>query len=142
MGLDPNSLPERVLSKLSKADRPAGVLTLSEASAKEIARTERDEQKTFAYYLSQVRARGKLRYYWAKTNKASTNMPGTLDFMVPISRGRTLYIEFKAPGGRLTKEQHEEIEGLKMLGHKVVIIQTAEAAIRFVKEELNRTLSQ
>jgi hypothetical protein len=136
MGLDPHSLPDRMLNKMSKADRPPDVLTAAEAGAKHDFKLERQEQRLFANWLLLAEGRGELWYDWSATNKRVTSRVGKPDFLiVPMGRP-AFWIEFKATEGRFSKEQIKVINTLMDLGQKVFIARSADEAIKFVRKQL------
>ena len=136
MGLDPRSLPEKVLSKMEAADRPKGVLTAVEATEKELKRSEREEQRLFNNWLLLAEERGELWFNWNATHKRVTCRVGTPDFLI-VPMGRPAYwIEFKLPSGRFSQEQCKVINTLMDLGQAVFIVPSADEAIRIVRRQL------
>ena len=53
--------------------------------------------------------------------------------MVLLSRGRVAWIEFKAPGGKLSPEQTGWHARAVRLGHAVAVLDDAQAAVEFVR---------
>lgn len=135
MGIDPKSLPEHVLNKMAKADR-GNILTAAEAQLKEAVRTERQEQGTFAAWLSLAQSRGELYFTWSRTDKKTTLRPGFPDFAVFLNGHRTVFLEFKSPTGDLSKEQTNAAELLVSLGFFYVVVMTGGEAIHVIKSLL------
>lgn len=77
----------------------------------------------------------KRSYKLAAMLKAEGLRKGVLDVIFPVSRqGFTgLAIEFKTPGKKLTPEQEEFAEMLKLEGWKTVVFTNPESAIDEVK---------
>jgi hypothetical protein len=97
-------LPDRILTKMSAADRKklgkAGV-TASEGAAK------CDHREEIAIH-NQIKAflhRNYIRYLYASPNKRSTLPVGYPDFTIFGSHFRVVFIEVKTAKGKLTKEQ-------------------------------------
>ncbi len=61
-------------------------------------------------------------YFHDKSRRV--NRRGFLDLVIALPFGRTLWIEAKAKGGRLTKEQELEVLKLLALGHKVHVVRS------------------
>jgi hypothetical protein len=69
---------------------------------------------------------------------AETGWP---DLEIILPRGRTLWIEVKAPGDRLRKRQEYIISLLEALGHDVFICESAEAGIRRLEDAADPPVS-
>lgn len=63
------------------------------------------------------------------------NTAGWLDHVIALPNGRTLYIEDKAAGGRLTPEQKLMIKKLMILGHEVHVIRSFKRFLEVVDEK-------
>lgn len=59
--------------------------------------------------------------------RGETGWPDRL-FLMPLGLG--VFIEFKAPGGRLSPKQRVKIELLDKIGHRVYVCSTYEDAMR------------
>ena len=66
------------------------------------------------------------------------NEKGTPDIevMLPVGRGRVLWLEVKTGGGKLSKNQVAWRMMAKRLGHKVVIVRSVQDAADAVEEAL------
>lgn len=128
--------PERVLKRMSAADRKSvGQMTATEAVQRCEHRLEKQQQGIFASWCALHERAGELVYNWSRTDKRSTNRTGLPDFCV-WSRGRCLFIELKAPGGRLSEEQELFRALLEAQGFTFVIARNAAGAIEAVKRHL------
>lgn len=58
---------------------------------------------------------------------------GFPDRSVFLDGGRSVIIEFKAPGGTVSHHQREQIKDLKKLGHSVHVAFSCEEAIQIVE---------
>jgi VRR-NUC domain len=98
--------------------------------------TERREQREFANWLL---LHG---YYdgtvWHRTDKATGAKRGCPDFIVPIWKG-VLYIEFKLPGGKLSKEQEEFRACIEAKGHTLFVCYSAHEAMQLVEQNDRQT---
>lgn len=103
---------------------------------KEALRLEREEQRTFANWLSLQKNEGRLSFDWSRTDRAVTCVTGMPDFKIYGENGRTLFIEMKTQEGRLSPDQYNEFGRLLALGHPVQVALSAAAAIRLVKHWL------
>jgi VRR-NUC domain len=115
------------------------------AERRAIARNEIAEQKKFYGWLRKERKAGRLYFLWPRSDKATTIQVGHPDFTVWLPNGRTLLMEFKAPGGKRSPAQEEASTLLDSLGHPVLLIYSAEQAqaiveltITFQHEQPNR----
>lgn len=63
---------------------------------------------------------------------------GTPDYLIPMPRGRALWMEFKRPGEKPSHEQRRWHLWATKNGHVVVVCENVVDAIRAVKEELSR----
>jgi len=127
-------LPENLLRCMDAKDRaPLGAsgLTAAEAVHKAQRREERKEQGLFALELS----RRALPYVWRQTCARSTASIGTPDFIFTL-RGVTWWVEFKAPGGKLSPEQVEFGQRLSRQGVQLQVCRSATEAIGLIKKRL------
>lgn len=83
-----------------------------------LARESLIERKVCAY----ANSRG-----WIPMKLGGTGDRGKPDRVFAGPGGRTVYIEFKAPGGHVTKLQEWYIERLRERGHEAHIIDNVEA---------------
>jgi VRR-NUC domain-containing protein len=93
-------------------------------------RLEREEQRVFSHYLSLNGYRGAV---WHRTDRATGCLPGTPDFIVPISGARIFWVEFKLPGKKLSKDQEEFRRYLESVGHKLHVVFSAAQAIEIMR---------
>jgi hypothetical protein len=103
------------------------------AERRAIARNEIAEQKKFYGWLRRMRRQGKLWFINPRSDKRSTITVGHPDFSVWLPNGRTLLMEFKAPGGKRSPAQEEASTLLDSLGHPVLLIYSAEQAQAIVE---------
>ncbi|UUZ96006.1 VRR-NUC domain-containing protein [Paenibacillus sp. P25] len=59
---------------------------------------------------------------------------GVPDRIVILPNGRTVYVEMKAPGEKPTALQERWVKRLRAMGHKVYVLDSAEAIDRFIEE--------
>lgn len=100
-----------------------------------VGRLEREEQGTFAQWLNQNG--WKDCYVFHGLHKATTCKAGVPDFVVPTKSG-TLWIEFKAAGGKLSLPQQNFEIGLEQHGQKLFVVYTALEAIELVKKQTSQ----
>jgi hypothetical protein len=134
MGLQ-GPLPDHILDKIPKADRPqgkAGKTTRELAEWKEFD-LERAHHKMFWNYclLKDITVD-----YHNPTRK-TTNTRGWPDFPC-YKNGRVLFIEFKKPSGKLSQEQEEVRRELERQGFKYVVVYAASDAIEIADAYLVR----
>lgn len=79
------------------------------------------KQKGYPYFHD--RSRGK-------------NQPGMLDLICFLPEGRTVIIELKAKGGRLSKEQLQTMRMLKYLKHEVYEVRSWKAFMGVMENEI------
>jgi hypothetical protein len=142
MGLDPNKLPDSVISKIDKKDRPKGRITQAEAETRYSNRLERDEQRLFAQWCGLREARAEFLFDWTRTDKPVTGRVGLPDFRIYLPGGLTVFYEFKSTEGRLTKTQRLVHEILTGLGYVVEIVKTADEAVKSARSWYEVALSQ
>lgn len=145
MGLRRSQIPPEMLAKMQEAEHryleAGGSITreryqietpwIDRKLAGRIGKLEREEQGTFANWLNANGWRN--GYVWHGTHKATTCHAGVPDFIVPVSR-RTLFIEFKAAGGKLSLPQMNFQLVLEQQGLLLYIVYNAQDAIELVKE--------
>ena len=56
-------------------------------------------------------------------------VPGVPDLCVPMPSARTVWLEVKAPKGRVTDAQDQMHARLRMLGHRVEIVRSVDEAL-------------
>jgi hypothetical protein len=144
MGIDPsqiNDVMRRCMDvqdrqKLATtADHPNAALTSDEAIKKQFRRLERQEQRTLASWLTLQEEAGVLVYDWSATNRRVTCRIGFPDFKV-YRRGRVLFGEMKIDKNSLSDAQRLMHDRLLASGTEVQIWDTADTAIRLVKNWL------
>ena len=131
-------LPENILSKMDPAERaklgPAG-LTAQEAALKGIAKLEREEQRVFANWLLLQEQAGLLSYDWADLHRRTTARRGMPDFKL-YRQNRVLFGEMKIARATLSPAQREQHLRLERAGNEILIWDSADTAIRGVKNWL------
>jgi VRR-NUC domain len=136
MGLDPTSLPSRFTVCLDPESRKElGLETASERHARLERKLERDEQNTFAAWLSLREADRVLVYDWSRTDRATTNRKGLPDFRI-YTRGRVLLIEMKVATGKLSADQEVMIEKFICCETVVYVCYSAAEAIERTRDWL------
>ena len=100
-------------------------------------RSELKEQGLFAAWLKLQQTKGLLEYFWQRTDKKATGKRGTPDFIIALYGGRSLWIEFKAPGNVPSIEQAQTLQNLAKLAHSALVCHSSEEAIRFVRLRLS-----
>ncbi len=63
-----------------------------------------------------------------------TGTPGAPDRIVMLPGGRVIFVEMKAPGGRLAKIQEKKHRDLRALGMDVRVLASKEAVDAFIEE--------
>lgn len=128
-------LPDRLLKLMDPRDRPPGPagLTAAAATDKNAQRLEREEQRLFCQWLNSHESSGELSYDWSRTDKKTTRRLGALDFVIYCPEAKTLFIEFKAEGRKMTPEQERQAILLNYLGFAVRVVRTAQEAIALTK---------
>jgi hypothetical protein len=117
---------------MSPADRLAlgkAGWTADESLAKSEARTERAEQKIFSQWLNL----NQVYYIQPRPDRKSGIKVGHPDFSI-FRAGKALFIEMKAPGGRLSEEQKRCIGELVDQGFSVELAYSAGEAIIKTRE--------
>jgi len=125
-------LPDNILRCLSPADRRSlgrAGMTAAEAQARYAVRSERGEQRLFAAWLS---SRG-LPYVQPRPDRKSGIKPGWPDFSVHVGN-RSIFIEMKVQGGKLSPEQVECIEALRREGFRCEVVYSAAEAITLTRK--------
>jgi hypothetical protein len=108
----------------------------SEAGSTPRHRSEIAEQKIFAAWLKIQQQNGRLWSTWQRTNRPTSGKVGQPDFIIALPGAKSLWLEFKAPGNSLSKEQQSTLALLGALDHRAVVVYAADEAIRLVKLEL------
>ena len=90
---------------------------------------ESELQRTTDAYLT---AKG---YPFLHIRKAKGNRKGWPDLTILLPNGKTLYVELKVKGGRLTKEQKKFIIDADSLGHQVKICTSIESVIEAIRDK-------
>ena len=132
-------LPEHILNKIDPAQRaklgPAG-LTAAEANAQATSKLERAEQRIFANWLLLQEQAGLLSYDWADLHRRTTARRGMPDFKI-YRQGRVLFAEMKVNRATLSLAQREQHIRLERAGNEIVLWDSADTAIRGVKNWLS-----
>lgn len=81
-----------------------------------------------AYLVDQVRAAGGFCWKWQSTRR------GVPDRIVFLPGGRTIYVELKAPNGRLSAQQQHVHGMLRDLGHDVRVVWSKEHVDALIRE--------
>ena len=77
---------------------------------------------TYERTVEQALVRGVARLGGIAYKFASPSRRGVPDRLIVLPGGRVMFVEVKAPGGRLSKLQEFEIARLRSLGASVVVI--------------------
>jgi hypothetical protein len=144
MGIDPSQINDAMRRCMdaegrqtlaTAAGHPNAALTSDEAIKKQFRKLERQEQRTLAGWLNLQEEAGVLVYDWSATNRRVTCRVGLPDFKV-YRHGRVLFGEMKIDKGSLSEAQHRIHDRLLASGTEVQIWDTADTAIRRVKNWL------
>lgn len=73
-----------------------------------------------------------------RERRVNMGTPGFPDLMVIMRGGRILFIELKAPKGRVTDKQAAMHDRLEELGHRVVVARDVASAVGAVQQELRK----
>jgi hypothetical protein len=120
-------------ANIRKCMSPEEAAKATAAQEKALVKREKVSQGLFNTWLKARRDEGKLRFINPEMHKPSTITPGWPDYTILLSGGRTVLIEMKADGGKLSAVQDETIQGLSQLDHPVKIAYGHDQAIRFVQ---------
>lgn len=101
--------------------------TYAEASAQGQAKLEREEQRLFSSEL----LRRELPFYWHSTAHKTKATPGVPDFVIGLN-ATTVWIEFKAPGGRMSDEQLAFAERLRQQKQNFHLVYSCKEAIEIL----------
>ncbi len=124
-------VPSWILNKIDPKDRPTGSggWTYEEAQRRGARREEIPQQKQFAAWLNLRN----ILFYNPRSDKRSTIRAGASDFTV-FSHGKTLFIEFKAPGATQSQDQIEfEIE-VGRSGYTYHLVYSSKEAIELCRK--------
>lgn len=142
MGIDPTKITDAMRRGMDAEGRavlakvhPNLALTSDEAIKKQFRRLERQEQRTLANWLALQEAAGVLVYDWSRTDRRTTNRTGMPDFRI-YREGRVLFGEMKIDKGSLSPAQCAMHDQLLKAGCQIQIWDTAETAIRLVRNWL------
>ncbi len=69
----------------------------------------------------------------SRMDQPSTNQVGTVDAIVATDDGRTLWVEMKRPGGKLTPAQHAFIHWLERNHQEVCVVRSLEEFVMFTR---------
>lgn len=117
------AIPNHYLKLMNPADRlPMGKAgrTLEEIDAKAAIKSEKQLQQIVVSY---IQMKGWLVFYGA-FGKASNRTPGEPDLTVLLPDGITVFVELKAPKGKLTNNQPEMHAKMNGLGHTVHVVRS------------------
>lgn len=135
MGIDPKLLKDRQVDMIGdpaqrrEVVKRRGFDTTAKNAAKQEYKLEEALHNDFISWLN----RHELAYVHAAMKKRSTIQKGCPDFTVTAGERygyRSLYIEFKLPGKKLSPEQESYIAELQRKGCKVLICYDYETATR------------
>lgn len=89
------------------------------------------------YHVPNGGRRGKVEAAIMKAEGVRKGMP---DYHLPVARAGSigLWIELKAPGGRVSKDQNERMDALRAAGHRCVVAVGWTEARDHVLEYLNQ----
>jgi len=129
-------LPENFLKLISPEDRaslgPAG-MTAAEASAKAERTNERKLQGQIASYLGLHQ----IPYFWTRTDKRTTALPGTPDFICCID-GKFVAFEVKTHEGKATPEQVLMMQAIDKANGFAIVVRSLDE-VRNAISRLNHT---
>lgn len=77
---------------------------------------------------------------WLAVKMDPTNAKGLPDRLVLLPGGRAVFVEFKAPNGRLSPQQTRTLETLRRKGFPSIVASCPEAALAFCREFLPRSV--
>jgi hypothetical protein len=117
------------------AGHPNAALTSDEAIKRQFRRLERQEQRTLSTWLSLQEGAGVLVFDWSRTDRRTTNRKGIPDFRI-YRQGRVLFGEMKIDKGSLSEVQRKMHDCFLASGTEVQIWDTADTAIRRIKNWL------
>src|SRR6516165_4486691 len=128
--MNSNLLPDRVLRLMSPEDRALGKVgwTREECETRFATRSERGQQRLFATWLASRR----MPYVQPRPDRKSGIKPGWPDFSVHAGN-RSIFIEMKVQGGKLSPEQAECLELLRREGFRCEVCHSAAEAILVTK---------
>jgi VRR-NUC domain-containing protein len=98
-----------------------------------LVKRERQEQQIARDWLAIQQDKKKLRFINPLSFKPSTIAEGHPDFTVWLKGGRTLLIEMKADGGKMSPKQQQVAIEFAELDHPVKIVYGHEQLIRYVQ---------
>jgi hypothetical protein len=111
-----------------------GLLPDPAKQATTLKRNEIKEQRVFSRLMTQRR----ILFINPRSDLKSTIYPGHPDFTIFLPNGRSLFIEMKVPGGRLSPEQIGRIEALRAIGHQVEVAWSADEAWKLTCREYEK----
>lgn len=76
----------------------------------------------------------KWQYFHSRMDQRATITPGTPDLIIQMPEGRALFIECKAKGGKLSKEQQIVAMRAEQLGHKVWLVFNMQEFLNIVNQ--------
>jgi VRR-NUC domain-containing protein len=126
-------LPDHILEKVDKTQRPpgkAGKTTKELAQWKEFDLEKAHHRIFWNYCLLKD-----ITTDYHNPTRKTTNKKGWPDFPC-YKNGRVLFVEFKSPTGKLTKEQLEVRAELERQGFKYVVVYAASDAIEIADSYL------
>jgi VRR-NUC domain-containing protein len=139
--MNSKEIAPNILRWMSEAERAryAPVVTAAPKAfgGKDSGESEKLEQGKFAKWLKEQWQAGRLEYFWQRTDKRATGKAGTPDFIVAVPKGKTLWIEFKAPGGTLSPVQSATLKNLAILDHRTALCHSSAEAIALVARALD-----
>ncbi len=132
------SIEKELISNKSKRKRPS----MSEHEEQvELFKVFRANQAKYAEleFAYAIPNGGKRHLSVAKKLKAEGVKPGVSDIFIPAPRlgSHGLYVEMKAKGGKISKNQEHMAEGLTRLGYTCIVAFGWENAWREIEEYLN-----
>jgi hypothetical protein len=145
VGIDPRQINDAMLKldtsgelrrlREQAAGHSNAALTSDEAIKKQFRRLERQEQRMLASWLNLQEVAALLVYDWAATNRRVTCRVGMPDFKI-YRAGRVLFGEMKIDKASLSEAQRSMYDRLLASGTEVQIWDTADTAIRRIKNWL------
>ena len=129
LGLNPSTLPDSLLKRVSPADRKAARLPppLSEFVAKAKAKSDVKREKELQNQIENfLRLRG-ITPIRSATHRETSNNKGTPDFLFAVI-GRAVAIECKLPGQEPTADQQRMLQALASDGWRVAVVYSLDEA--------------
>jgi hypothetical protein len=132
-------LPESMLKRMTPEDRKS----IGQVSAEEAAHIYRmrNERQQHAIFRNWLQMEGMLFQHSSPVKRSTIEPAGFPDFQV-FYIGRSLFLEFKRPEGRLSEDQINVHRQLLRAGHYVQVPRSAAEAIEITKQWRGRLIAR